>query len=121
MFQPTEQALPPSRMHLIGEVRLPSPLLLDSMLFLHDLLVHSGVAPGCAEIAHESRLSPVASGRNRLTTRGGGVGDRMDARSNTALLRTARPQQKKFPPQVGTKIRITTPITIMRTPIAGAK
>ena len=39
-------------MHLIGDVCLPSALLLDPMLFLRDLLVHSGVAPGRAKIAH---------------------------------------------------------------------
>ena len=45
-------------MHLIGDVCLPSALLLDPMLFLHDLLVHSGIAPGRAEIAHGIEVIP---------------------------------------------------------------
>ena len=45
-------------MHLIGDVCLPSALLLDPMLFLRDLLVHSGVAPGRAEIAHGIEVIP---------------------------------------------------------------
>jgi len=45
-------------MHLIGEVRLLSALLLDPMLFLRDLLVHSGIAPGRAEIAHGIEVIP---------------------------------------------------------------
>jgi hypothetical protein len=45
-------------MHLIGEVRLPSALLLDPMLFLRDLLVHSRVAPRRAEIAHGIEVIP---------------------------------------------------------------
>jgi hypothetical protein len=58
VFQPTEQALPPGWMHLIGDVCLPSAFLLDPMLFLRDLLVHSGVAPGRAEITHWIEVIP---------------------------------------------------------------
>jgi hypothetical protein len=58
VFQSTEQALPPGWMHLIGDMCLPSALLLDPMLFLRDLLVHSGVAPRRAEIAHRIEAIP---------------------------------------------------------------
>lgn len=58
MFQSAEETLPPCRMHLIGDVCLPGALLLDSMLFLRDLLVHSGVTPGGTEITHGVEATP---------------------------------------------------------------
>jgi hypothetical protein len=44
--------------HLIGEVRFPDALLLDPMLLFHDLLVHSRVPSGCAEITHGVEAIP---------------------------------------------------------------
>ena len=80
MFQSAEETLPPCRMHLIGDVCLPGALLLDSMLFLRDLLVHSGVTPGRTEITHgveaiprrfaeqvTSALDPNPGGRIKMT------------------------------------------------------
>jgi hypothetical protein len=56
--EPPAEALPPGCMHPIGHVRRRGPFLLHSMLFVHELLVHSRIPSGVTEIGHEIEATP---------------------------------------------------------------